>query len=84
MIARRDLSIKVMRGMFGGHEHYMLSEYVTVLMKDDSVFIGKISSIDEESFNVTNKDGEIIKIAYDNMANIANSDWLGDEDIREV
>ena len=68
--------------MFGPVDYYEMNEDITVLTKDDFIHKGKIVSIDDDAFTIANEKEENIVMLYSNMKNIANSDWLADEDIR--
>ena len=83
MLISRELSLKVSRDMFGRHEYYWIDEDITILTKDNKVIEGKIISIDEETVTLTNDNGNPT-IWYEDIKNIADTDWLADEDIREL
>lgn len=82
MLVSRELSLKVSRDMFGRQEYYWIDEDVTILTKDNRVIEGKIISINEESVTLTNDNGNST-IWYEDIKNIADTDWLAGEDIRE-
>lgn len=81
MVVYRELSLKVIKGMFGTPKTYEMDEDVTVLMKDSRIFAGKIVAIEQETFTLSNELGELNIIQYNDMKNIANTDWLGGESI---
>lgn len=82
MIANRELYIKVIDNGSCGANYYEIDENVTVLMKDNSIITGTIKQIEEEYVIILNNNKNLINIKYKDMHKIANTDWLGGEDIR--
>lgn len=83
MLISRELSLKVSRDIFGRREYYWIGGEITILTKDNKVIEGKIISIDEESVTLTNDNGNPT-IWYEDIKNMADTDWLAGEDIREL
>ncbi len=84
MVVSQELYLRVCKDVFGGSvERYGIGEDVTVLTKDTQILKGKIKTIDSTSFSINVESKETV-ILYDSISNIANNDWLGDEDIRNV
>lgn len=83
MIISRELSLKVNKGMWGSIEHYSINEDVTILTNDYEVFQGEITSIEKLHLSLNDKEEGLVIIKFEDIKNIANTDWLGDSDIRE-
>lgn len=84
MVFRQELYLRASGGVFGGNiSRYSIGEDITVLTEANEVFRGRLMSIKSESFSVKQENKENI-ILYDNVRNIVSSDWLCDEDIRDI
>lgn len=84
MYIERNLSLKVSKGLFGSTNHYYLDEEVTILTNKDIVLEGKITSIQDKGLMLESEEGNITIVLYVDIKDIANTDWLGGVDIREV
>lgn len=82
MYIERELRLKVSRDILGIQEYYWIDEEVTILTKDNKIIKGTIIFIDEESITLTNDNGNPT-IWYNDIKNIADTDWLCGTDIRE-
>lgn len=83
MIVSRELSLRVIKHMFTTPSYYYINEDVTILTSDNEVFQGEITSIEKLHLSLNDKEEGLVIIKFENIKNIANTDWLGDSDIRE-
>ena len=84
MIISRQLNLKISRDMFGNTEYYEICDEVTVLCKNNSVYIGEIIDIGRTHLYIRGDDNKTITINYSDIKNIADTNWLAGEDIREI
>lgn len=84
MIVSKQLRLRVVKGMFCSPDFYEINEDVTILTINDDVVAGKIYSIDDESLTLVNEMDEGQIVAYKDIKDIADTEWLGGSDIREL
>lgn len=82
MVINRDLSLKVMEGVYCSVKHFYIGEDITVLSKQNEVFQGVLKDINLDNIVIIFKNNDTI-IYFNDIEKIANTNWLGDEDIRE-
>lgn len=83
MIANRELHLKVIDNGGCGSQYYTINENITVLMNNNNIIIGTIQQIEDEYLSICNNDKGLINLKYKDMNKIANTNWLGGEDIRD-
>lgn len=84
MVVSQELYLRVSKGIFNSSvSRYSIGEDITVLTEANEVFKGRLVNIGSESFSLEQENKETT-ILHDNVKNIVNSDWLGDEDIRDI
>lgn len=84
MYIQRDLSLKVSKSLFGTTSHYYLNQHITILTNDDTVLKGTILSILSDSLEIKEDSIGSVSVLYENIKDIADTDWLCDDDIRDV
>lgn len=83
MYIERDLSLKVSKTPAGNTSYYFLNQHVTILTKDDVVLKGKILSLLSKGLALEDDEKGVISIKYEDIKDMADTDWLCGEDIRE-
>ena len=81
MVVVRDLSLKVIEGVYCNVKHFYIDEDITVLNKHNEVFSGVLKDINLDNITIQSDNDTVIY--FNDIEKIVNTDWLGDEDIRK-
>lgn len=87
MEVAQDMRLKVSKTEWNHYDYYRIDENVTVLLNDDKVLEGKIKYINKWSLAlnlIDNDNSSMVMIRYDNIKDIANTNWLAGTDIRDI